>query len=95
MIHTVKGFAIVNKAEIDVFLDLSCFFDDRTDLGNLIMYTYIKFHNIILKISVKAGKKGCKQIFHENQLINVREISIFNHFDKEFPKDNSTSKDPV
>ena len=36
MIHTVKGFAIVNKAEIDVFLELSCFFDDLVDVGNLI-----------------------------------------------------------
>ena len=37
MIHTVKGFGIISKAEIDVFLELSCFFDDpRTDVGNLI-----------------------------------------------------------
>ena len=36
MIHTVKGFGIVNEAEIDVFLRLSCFFDDPTDVGNLI-----------------------------------------------------------
>ena len=36
MIHTVKGFGIVNKAEIDVFLELSWFFDDPMDVGNLI-----------------------------------------------------------
>ena len=36
MIHTVKGFGIVNKAEVDVFLELSCFFDDQTDVSNLI-----------------------------------------------------------
>ena len=36
MIHTVKGFGIVNKAEVDVFLELSCFFDDPTDVGDLI-----------------------------------------------------------
>ena len=36
VIHTVKGFAIVNKAEIDIFLELSCFFDDPVDVGNLI-----------------------------------------------------------
>ena len=35
MIHTVKGFSIVNKAEIDVFLEFSCFFDDPLDVGNL------------------------------------------------------------
>ena len=36
VIHTVKGFGIVNKAEIDVFLELSCFFDDPVDVGSLI-----------------------------------------------------------
>ena len=36
VIHTVKGFGIVNKAEIDVFLELSCFFDDPADVGILI-----------------------------------------------------------
>ena len=36
VIHTVKGFGIVNKSEIDVFLELSCFFDNPTDVGNLI-----------------------------------------------------------
>ena len=36
VIHTVKGFGIFNKAEIDVFLELSCFFDDPVDVGNLI-----------------------------------------------------------
>ena len=35
-IHTVKGFGIVNKAEMDVFLELSCFFDDSVVVGNLI-----------------------------------------------------------
>ena len=36
VIHTVKGFGIVSKAELDVFLELSCFFDDPTDVGILI-----------------------------------------------------------
>ena len=36
VIHTVKGLSLVNKAEVDVFLELSCFFDDPTDVGNLI-----------------------------------------------------------
>ena len=36
VIYTVKGFGIVNAAEIDVFLELSCFFDDPVDVGNLI-----------------------------------------------------------
>ena len=36
VIHTVKGFGLVNKAEVDVFLELSCFIVDLTDVGNLI-----------------------------------------------------------
>ena len=34
VIHTIKSFGIVNKAEVDVFLELSCFFDDPADVGN-------------------------------------------------------------
>ena len=36
VIHTVKGFAIINEAEVDVFLEFACFFYDPTDVGNLI-----------------------------------------------------------
>ena len=36
VVHTVKGFGVVNKTEVDVFLELSCFLDDRMDVGNLI-----------------------------------------------------------
>ena len=36
VIHTVKGFGVVNKTKIDVFLELSCFFDDPADVGSLI-----------------------------------------------------------
>ena len=36
MVHTIKGFGIVNKVEVDIFLELSCFFNDPTNVGNLI-----------------------------------------------------------
>ena len=36
VIHTVKGFGVINKSKVDVFLELSCFFDDPMDVGNLI-----------------------------------------------------------
>ena len=36
VIHTVKGFGLVNEAEVDVFLELSCFFNEQADVGNLI-----------------------------------------------------------
>ena len=58
VIHTVKGFGIVDKAEIDVFLEPSCFFDDPLDVGNLISgssafyptcthSTFISFYQIL------------------------------------------------
>ena len=40
MIHTVKGFGVVSKAQIDVFLELSCFFYDPTDVDNLISSSF-------------------------------------------------------
>ena len=51
MIHTVKGFDIVNKAEIDVFMKLSCFFDDPADVGNL-----ISGFSVFSKISLNIWK---------------------------------------
>ena len=52
--HTVKGFGIVNKAEIDVFLELSCFFHDPVDVGNLISgsFAFSKTSLNIWKFSV-------------------------------------------
>ena len=41
VIHTVEGFGVVNKAEIDVFLELSCFFDDPTNVGSLISLPFL------------------------------------------------------
>ena len=63
LIHTVKGFSKVNKAEIDVFLELSCFFNDPVDVGNLIsgssafskssLYIWKFSVHILLKPSLK------------------------------------------
>ena len=54
MIHTVKGFGVVNKAEIDIFQELSCFFDDPTAVDNLISGSsaFSKFSLNIWKFSV-------------------------------------------
>ena len=57
MIHTVKGFGIVNKAEINVFLDLPCFFDDPADVGNLISGSYA-FSKTSLKPKSWASTPG-------------------------------------
>ena len=51
VIHTVKGFGIVSKAEIDVFLELSCFFDDPADVGN-----FISGSSVISKSSLNIWK---------------------------------------
>ena len=50
VIHTVKGFGIINKAEIDVFLELSCFFDDPAGVDNLISGS-----SAFSKSSLKSG----------------------------------------
>ena len=53
--HTVKGFGIVNKAEIDVFLELSCFFQDPADVGNLISGSSA-FSKISLNLEVHSSR---------------------------------------
>ena len=50
VMHTVNGFATVNKAEIDVFLELSCFFHDPVDVGNIILLV-LKLNCALVKIS--------------------------------------------
>ena len=63
--HTVKGFDIVNKAEIDVFLELSCFFYDPTDVGNLISDSSAlsKTSSNIWKFMVHVLLKPCLENF--------------------------------
>ena len=69
VINTVKGFGVVNKAEIDVFLELSCFFDDPADVGNLISVSsaFSKSSLNIWKFSVcvllKLGLENFQQYF--------------------------------
>ena len=61
VIHTIKGFGIVNKAEIDVFLELSCFFDNPTDAYNLISgsstfsKSSLNIWNFMVHILLKPG----------------------------------------
>ena len=68
VIHTVKGFGIVYKAEIDVFLEI-CFFDDPVDVGNLISgssafsNTSLKIWNFTLHILLKPGLEKNEHYF--------------------------------
>ena len=69
VIHTVKGFDIVNKAEIDVFLGLSCFFYDPVDVGNLISgssvfsKTSLNIRKFTVHILLKPGLENFEHYF--------------------------------
>ena len=64
MIHTVKGFGVVNKAEVGVFLELFCFFYDLTDVGNLIS-GFSAFSKSSLKIWEVPGSRTVETWFAE------------------------------
>ena len=67
--HTVKGFGIVNKAEVDVFLELSCFFHDPGDVGNFISGSYafskysLKIWKFTIHVLLKPGLENFEQYF--------------------------------
>ena len=69
MIHTVEGFGVVNKAEIDVFLELSCFLDGPVDIGNLISgssafsKTSLNIWKFIVHVLLKAGLENFEHYF--------------------------------
>ena len=69
VIHTVKGFGIVNKAEINVFLELSCFFCDAADVGNLISgssafsKTILNIWKFMVHVLLKPGLENFEDYF--------------------------------
>ena len=69
VIHTVNGFGIVNKAKIDVFLKLSCFFDEPTDVGNLISgssafyKTGLNIRKFMVHVLLKPGLENFEHYF--------------------------------
>ena len=69
VIHPVKGFGIVKKANVDVFLELSCFFDDPTDVGNLISgssafsKTSLNIWKFTVHVLLKPGLKNFENTF--------------------------------
>ena len=75
VIHTVKGFGTVKKEEIDVFLELSCFFDDPADVGNLISgssdfsKTTLNIWKLMVHVLLKPGLENFKHYFTSMFLI--------------------------
>ena len=69
MIHTIKGFGIINKAETDVFLELSCFFHDLSDVGDLISgssglpKTSLNIQKFTVHVLLKAGLENFEHYF--------------------------------
>ena len=69
MIHTVKGFSIISKAVVDVFLELSCFFDDPLDVGNLISgssafsKTSLNLWKFMVHVLLKPGLENFEHYF--------------------------------
>ena len=69
MIHTVKGFGIVNKAEIDVLLEFSCFFQDPADVGNLISdssgfsESSLDIRKLTVHVLLKTGLENLEHFF--------------------------------
>ena len=69
MIYTVKGFGVINKAEIDVFLVFFCFLEDSTDVGNLISgsFAFSKFSlniwKFMIHIQLKPGLENFEHYF--------------------------------
>ena len=69
VIHTVKGFSVVNEAEVDVFLELSCFFIDPLDVGNLIYGSFafsksrLNIRNFMVHVLLKPGLEDFEHYF--------------------------------
>ena len=74
VIHTVKGFGIVNKAEVDVFLELSCFFDVPTEVGNLISgssdfsKSSLNIWKFMVHVLLKPGLENFEHYFTECEM---------------------------
>ena len=72
VIHTVEGFGVVNKAEIYVFLELSCFFDEPTDVGNLISgssafsKSSLNIWKLTVHVLLKPGLENFEHYFASN-----------------------------
>ena len=79
MIHTLNSFDLVNKAEVDIFLELSCFFHDPVDVGNLISgssvfsKTHLNIREFTVHVLLKPGLENFQHYFKACEMsANVR-----------------------
>ena len=98
VIHTVEGFGIVNKAEIDVLLELSCFFDDPADVGNLtsgssaFSKTSLNIWKFTVHILLKPGLENFEHYFTSilerinSRLEDAEHISDLENMEEEISK---------
>ena len=76
VIHTVKGFGVVNKAEVDVFLEFPCFFDDPVDVGNLISgssafsKSSLNIWKFMVHVLLKPGLENFEQVEVREENLN-------------------------
>ena len=77
VIHTVKGFGIVNEAEVDVFLELYCFSYDPTDVGNLISgssafsKSCLNIWNFLVHVLLKPGSENFEHYFASYEVSTI------------------------
>ena len=77
VIHTVKGFGVVNKAEVDVLLKFSCFFNDPSDVGNLISgssafsKTSLNIWKFMVHILLKPGLENSEHYFARVEMVQL------------------------
>ena len=78
VIHTVQGFGIVNKALVDIFLELSCFFNDPVDVGNLISGSFafskssLNIWKFLFHVLLKPGLENCEHYFASEMSATVQ-----------------------
>ena len=95
VIHTVKGFGVVSEAEIDVFLELSCFFEDPVDVGNLISgssafsKTSLNIWKFMVHVLLKPGLENLRSVFipipkkgNTKECSNYHTIALISHTSK-------------
>ena len=95
VIHTVKGFGVVNKAEIDVFLERSCFFENPANVGNLISgssafsKTSLNIWKFMVHVLLKPGLENLRSVFipipkkgNAKECSNYRTIALISHASK-------------